>query len=81
MQGTARWEQMPGAAGYHIYYRENGETKYNYAVPNLSSTTTSYMIRYLKPGVRYWYNVVAVDGSGKELQWSGLKKLRVAWMP
>lgn len=81
MQGTARWNQMSDVAGYHIYYREAGETSYTHSVVSLPSTTTSYLIRYLKPGVRYWYNVIGVDGGGNELRWSGLYKLRVAWMP
>ena len=81
MQGTASWSSMPNAAGYHVYYKETGETKYTHSVVNLPSTSTACLISYLKPGVRYWYNVVAIDAGGKELQWSGQNKLRVAWMP
>ena len=78
MQGTARWDRVSGAARYHVYYKETGETKYTHSVRDIGGN--SYMISNLKPGVRYWYSVVAVDGSGKELKWSGLKKLRVMWM-
>lgn len=81
MQGTARWELVSGAAKYHIYYRETGETTFTHSVRNLSSAATSYKISYLKPGVRYWYRVVAVNAAGKELKQDSLKKLRVAWMP
>lgn len=81
MQGTATWVKMPEAVYYHVYYKETGETKYTHSVVKLPSTATSVLITHLKPGVRYWYNVVAVDARGKELKWSGLKKLRVVWMP
>lgn len=81
MQGTAKWDAVPGAAYYHILYRETGESVYTHSVVRLPSTSSSYLIQYLKPGVRYWYNVVAMNASDKELKWGGLKKLRVAWMP
>lgn len=81
MQGTARWSQMPGAVNYHVYYRKSDESTYTHSVVNISKDMREVLIRYLQPGIRYWYNVVAVDASGKELLWGGLKKLRVAWMP
>lgn len=81
MQGTARWDHVPGAEHYHVYYKESGQDKYTHSVVHISYAFNSYLISYLKPGVRYWYNVVAIDRDGHEISWSGLKKLRVAWMP
>lgn len=80
MQGTAKWEPVSGAAYYHVYYKETGETNYTHGVLNLPASSTSVAIRHLKPGVRYWYNVVAYNSSKKEINWSGSKKLRVNWM-
>jgi len=81
MQGTARWNAVPGASYYNVYYKQTGEATYTHSVLNVSSGSTSYMINYLKPGIRYWYNVAAVNSAGQQISWGGLNKLRVSWMP
>lgn len=80
MQGTARWDSVAGVSYYHVYYKETGETNYTHGVLNLPATSKAVTIQYLKPGVRYWYNVVAFNSSNQEISWGGAKKLRVNWM-
>lgn len=80
MQGNAKWDSVARAAYYHVYYREAGQANYSYSALNIPATSNSINIQYLKPGVRYWYNVVAFNSSDQEISWSGLKKLRVNWM-
>lgn len=80
MQGTARWDSVSGAAYYHVYYKETGETSYTHGVLNLPSASTSTAISHLKPGVRYWYTVTAFNSGNQEISWSKAKKLRVNWM-
>lgn len=80
MQGVAKWDSVSGAAYYHVYYKETGETAYTHGVLNLPASSTTVSIQYLKPGVRYWYNVVAFNSSNQEISWAVSKKLRVNWM-
>lgn len=68
------WPQSNNASSYNIYYKESGEKTYTHAVRNLPHAAMSYTIGYLKSGVTYWYQVAAVDSSGKEYWWSEQKK-------
>lgn len=69
------WNPAPGVLMYNIYYKESADKTWTHAVRSLPSNSTSYTIKYLKRGVVYWYNLAAVNGSGSEYWWSGVKKL------
>ncbi|MBI3577316.1 fibronectin type III domain-containing protein [Candidatus Gottesmanbacteria bacterium] len=73
--GKATWSAAPGAKYYNVYYKESGDKMFTHAVRRVPANMTSYDIKFLKRGVTYWYNVSAVDWSGKEYWWAGLKKL------
>ncbi len=73
--GKAMWKAAPGVKYYNVYYKESGDKMFTHAVRWVPANMTSYDIKSLKRGVQYWYNVSAVDWSGKEYWWSGLKKL------
>ncbi len=68
-----KWNSVPNATGYNIYYKEKSDKDYTNAVRNLSVSTTSYTINFLKKNVDYQYYITAYDSSEKEF-WSSAKK-------
>lgn len=67
---TTSWWPVQNAVAYNIYYRESGDTMYNYSVIRLPQTSTSYNVGYLKRGVSYAYRVGALNWQGAEFWWT-----------
>jgi len=69
-QVTINLPHVEGAVSYNIYYKEVTDGKFINAVRNVSASTTTYTISYLKHGKQYHYKISALDKSGKEFWWS-----------
>ena len=62
---TVKWNGVQGASSYNIYYSQSGKHEWQYSVPNVPSTSTSYKIKGLSDGVSYKYVVRSV--------WNGME--------
>lgn len=71
-KATVSWQQASGAVKYRIYYRESGEKSFTHAAQGIPPEAREYTINYLKSGVSYHYQVVAVSGDGSEFWKSSL---------
>ncbi|GEM_PF-2438462 len=79
-QAKVMWKTTPNAAYYNIYYKDSHAKEWQHSVPGLPSTTTAYVVKYLRKTVSYKYNVSAVDNNGKEFWWSGEKWMIISSM-
>ena len=73
--GKARWQRLKGARYYIVYYKEDGNKKFNHAVGKLSADTDDFSIKHLIRGKTYWYRVSAIDKFGKEVWITDMKIL------
>ncbi|HSW97078.1 MAG TPA: hypothetical protein VLF89_04605 [Candidatus Saccharimonadales bacterium] len=81
-QGMASWWQMNVPSGtkcYNVYYGAKSNPK-QYAVRCVSNKVTSITIKYLNPGVTYYYEVVALGYNGKESTLPTVKPLYTTQM-
>lgn len=65
------WSGKPGLAGYNIYYKTDKDSKYTYAVRNLSGSSRNFTINYLVKNKVYVYEVKGYELSKKETWTSG----------
>lgn len=75
---TAVWVPVDGAAQYHVYYRESGNTSWPHSVI-VGSNTTSVTINHLNASTSYYYKVAALV-EGREV-WQTEKLLASAKSP
>lgn len=78
-----KWVNVANADHYNIYYREGNQMKYIGAVRDIKAMPGWNMqwINHLRPGVKYFYRIAAVDSNGKEFSWSTEKMMTVSAMP
>lgn len=74
-QATIQLPQTTGAVAYNIYYKQTSEKGYTNAVRNVSPSTATYTISYLKKGQNYQYKVSALNAAGREFWWSDTQTL------
>lgn len=74
-QATVSLPQVPNAAAYNIYYKQDGATNFTNAVRDIPPTVHQYTLSYLKKGVSYKYKVAALDRHDKEFYFSPIETL------
>lgn len=65
-----KWKKVAGAQGYAIYYAASKNGTYKKAKTVTGKNTTSYTVRKLKKGVRYYFKVRAYRNAGKKKRYS-----------
>jgi fibronectin type 3 domain-containing protein len=73
-QSTVVWAFNDKAEHFYIFYRKLGEANWTHSVFGLNYGSTQYTIRYLDR-VAYEYQVVALDGNYKPIEWSAIGRL------
>ncbi len=66
---TLSWDSVPGVVGYNVY-RTGTSHLYYKKINNSLLSGTSFVDRNLKPELRYFYVLTAVDGGGLESNFS-----------
>jgi hypothetical protein len=74
-QATISLPQVPNAAAYNIYYRQEGTGTFTDAVRDIPPNVPHYTISDLKKGVIYEYRIAALDKNDKEFYFSPVNKL------
>lgn len=75
-QAPVKWDSIPGAESYNIYFKEAKDTTFTYAI-NTPATINYYVIPNLKSNATYEYKIAAVDKDNKEFLFTPIGTLNL----
>jgi hypothetical protein len=75
VQSMIKLPHITDASSYNIYYSPASNGTFPYSVRNISNTTSSYTISYLRKDISYQYKISALNKAGKEIWWSKVNPL------